>query len=340
MVRQLPAHMCHGVVTLRNRGMKQRAIARVFNISQGEVSKILRRRAETGVPTPRPRPGRPLKTTRRDDRLLIRLCRGGRTKSASALRTEWQNAINVPISRELVNKRLIKAGYRARRPLWKPLLKPRHRQQRVQWARGHLRWGAQHWRHVVFSDEARFLVYRHDGRLRVRRRVEEKYHEDTIAPRVQAGGGGITVWAAFHAGGKTDLVVLDGNLDHRKYLRILNETLMPFARGFFRNNFVFQDDNAPAHRARAVTAFWENNDVEHMEWPACSPDMNPLENLWAEVTRNINSMDHQPTTVEECRQAVVDAWAAIPDDLLRTLSDSMPHRVEALRAARGDVTKY
>ena len=340
MVYQLNAAICHGVVALRQNGLKQREIAAHYHITQGEVSKILKRNAVTGVPTPRARPGRPIKTTRRQDRLLVRLCTAGRYKPTSALRTEWQNAIGVPVSRTLVNGRLIRAGLRSRRPLRKPLLKQGHRQRRLQWARDHLRWGPQHWNHVVFSDEARFEVYRHDGRVRVRRRVEELYHEQCILPRVQAGGGGITLWGAFHAGGKSELIVLEGNLNQHKYRRILEDTMLPFARGVFQNNFVFQDDNAPAHRARTVMNFLQNEDIEHMEWPACSPDMNPIENLWAEITRRINILEHQPTNVQELSQAVTTAWADIPQNTLRTLAEGMPRRVEALRAARGGHTRY
>ena len=118
---------------------------------------------------------------RRQDRLLVGLCTGGRTQSTSFLRTQWQNAICVCVSRTLVNGRLVRAGYRARRPLRKPLLKQNHRQRRLHWARDHLRLQQHHWNHVVFSDEARFEVYRHDGRIRVRRRVEELYHEACIS---------------------------------------------------------------------------------------------------------------------------------------------------------------
>ena len=199
------------------------------------------------MPTPRPRPGRPIKTTKRQHRLLIRLCTGGRTIPTRALRVQWQNAIGVHVSRTLVNSRLVRTGYRARRPLRKPLLSQRHRQRRLAWARDHHRLGPQHWSHVVFSDEARFEVYRQDGRIRVRRRVEELYHEACILPRVQAGGGGITVWGAFHAGEKSDLVILDGNLDQYQYIHILDQTMLPFARGAFQDNFVYQDDNAPTH---------------------------------------------------------------------------------------------
>ena len=123
MVRQLSAFVCHGVVASRNNGMKQRDIANQYHITQGEVSKILKWNAVMSVPTPRPRPGRPIKATRRRDRLLVRLCCAGGTKTTSTRRTEWQNATCVPVSRKLVNNRLIKAGYQARRPIRKPLLK-------------------------------------------------------------------------------------------------------------------------------------------------------------------------------------------------------------------------
>ena len=254
MVRQLNAAVCHGVVVPRQNGQKQKAIARFYHISQGAVNKILQRNAVTGVPTPMPRPGRPIKTTRRQDRLLVRLCTGGRTQPTSSLRTQWQNAIGIRVSRTLVNGRLVRTGYRARRPLRKPLLKQNHRQRRLQWARDHLRLQQHHWNHVVYSDEAIFEVYRHDGRIRVRRRVEELYHETCRLPRVQAGGGGITVWGAVHAYGKSDLIILDDNLDQHKYRRILEQTMLPFARATFLDNFEYQDANAPAHRARTELA--------------------------------------------------------------------------------------
>ena len=88
----------------------------------------------------------------------------------------------------------------------------------------------------MFSDEARFEVYRHDGRIRVRRRQEELHHEKCIVSRVHAGSGGITVWGAFHAGGKSDLVVIKGNLDQHQYIRIIDNTMLLFARGVFQND--------------------------------------------------------------------------------------------------------
>ena len=70
------------------------------------------------------------------------------------------------------------------------------------------------------------------------------------------------------------------------------------------------------------------------------PRHEPVENPWAEITRKINNLNVQPTTVAQLRQAVVDAWADIPLLTLRTLSAGMPRRLEALRVARGSHTRY
>jgi len=61
-----------------------------------------------------------------------------------------------------------------------------------------------------------------------------------------------------------------------------------------------------------------------MEWPVVSPDMIPIENLWSEVTRMMDASANQPTNLAELRQAVLDAWQALPLQILATLIDSMP----------------
>ena len=75
---------------------KQKAIAQALGIAQGTISKMHKRNRETGVPTPRAKPGRPHTTTEREDLYLLRLCRNGRTKSANTLRTEWLRFTKYP----------------------------------------------------------------------------------------------------------------------------------------------------------------------------------------------------------------------------------------------------
>jgi len=118
-------------------------------------------------------------------------------------------------------------------------------------------------------------------------------------------------WGVFHHGGKCDLHIVDGNLDQYQYLQIPEARLLPFARLTFGHNFVYQNDKARSHIARRVVNFMETEGTEHMEWPAVYMDMNPIDNIWSDVTRTIDASANQPTNLAELRQAVIDAWQAL-----------------------------
>jgi len=87
---------------------------------------------------------------------------------------------------------------------------------------------------------------------------------------------------------------------------------LPFACLTFGHNFVYQNYKARPHIARTVVNFMETEGIEHMEWPVVSMDMNPTDNMWSEVTRTMDASANQPTNLAELRQAVIDAWQALP----------------------------
>ena len=84
----------------------------------------------------------------------------------------------------------------------------------------------------------------------------------------------------------------------------------------------------------------ETEGIEQMEWPAVYLDMNPIENIWSEVTRTLDASANQPTNLAELRQQVIDAWQALPLQTLATLIDSMRRRVQALYNTHGGHTEY
>ena len=133
-----------------------------------------------------------------------------------------------------------------------------------------------------------------DGRLRVRRLPGESFRPGCQAHRVQAGGGSVHVWGAFYNSAKSPLVLPDRYLTGVLYRGILKNTLVPFARHYFGDNYRYQDDNATPHRARVVLDFLQQGNVTKMEQPPRSPDCNPIEHLWDELGRAISSMDNPP----------------------------------------------
>lgn len=325
---------------LYNNGITQKAIARQLRVRRETVSRILTRYRTTGNLSPGKSTGRPRISSVRQDRVLYNLSRRNRFKSASTLREEWAHQANVRASRATVNLRLIQGGYRARRPVKTPKLTARHRRARFAWAQQHQNLTVAHWQHVVFADESRFLVFPVDGRARVRRLAGEALLDQCTQDRVTGGGGSVHVWAAFCAHGRSRLVVLDQNVTAVRYMEILDQHLLPWARRLFGNNFRFQDDNAPAHRGRVVRDFLEQEAINVLYQPSLSPDCNPIEHLWDELGRAVRSRQNAPSNLHELRQALIEEWDRIDPDRLTRLVESMPRRLAEVVRSRGGPTRY
>ena len=203
-----------------------------------------------------------------------------------------------------------------------------------------MRWQLGHWRHGIFTDESRYILDRQDGRQRVRRLRGENLRDDCVRETTQGGGGSVMVWAGIHYGGKTPLTVPEGNVNAVVYRDILETQCLPYARRVYGNNFQLQDDNARPHRALLVREFLDAEDVQQMPWPACSPDMNPIEHAWDALGRAINGRNIIPQTLQQLAQALTEEWDALPQESINNLVDSMTRHVDALIRVRGGHTRY
>ena len=328
------------VFALAREGIKQGAIAARVGLTRVTVNRILKRHAATGSLVPGKSSGAPRKTTPWQDRALLRMVRQDRFLSARALTARMRNLYGMRAGRTTVNNRLLSRGYRAYRPTTKPLLTANHLRLHLEWAQMWRNLTVAHWQHVIFCDESRFQLYPVDGRLRVRRLPGERFRPGCQADRVQAGGGSVHVWGAFHNSAKSPLVLPDRCLTGVLYRGILQNTLVPFARHYFGDNYHYQDDNATPHCARVVLDFLQQGNVTKMEQPPRSPDCNPIEHLWDELGRAISSMDNPPQNLDELRQALLYKWPQIPVQRLQCLVASMPRRLAAIIAARGRNTRY
>ncbi|KFM67459.1 Transposable element Tcb2 transposase, partial [Stegodyphus mimosarum] len=277
-------------------------------------------------------------TSARDDRHLVRMARTDRTASSRQLAALWSIATGVSLCASSIRRRLLQCGLRARTPLYRIPLTHDHRRLRLQWANQHRDWRAD-WQHVVFSDESRFNLWYHDGRIRVRRYAGERHLPECIIERHSGRTPGVMVWGAIAYHRRSQLLRIVGNLNSNRYIR---EVLQPEAVPFLQSlpGAVFQQDNARPHTARIVKSFFAAQQVQLLPWPACSPDMSPIEHVWDVIGRRLARDPRPVASADELWVRVQTIWNALPQSDIQTLFDSMPRRVAALIAARGGHTKY
>ena len=108
-----------------------------------------------------------------------------------------------------------------------------------------------------------------------------------------------------------------------------------------KDTIIFQQDNDPKHTAKTVKDYIQRARYLVLEnWPAQSPDLNPIENLWKELKTRIYRIRPRPTNKNELFDLIKREWEALPVDLLKTLVHSMPRRIAAVIKNKGGHTKY
>ncbi len=125
----------------------------------------------------------------------------------------------------------------------------------------------------------------------------------------------------------------------RSHTGILEHFMLPSADKLYGDaDFILQQNLAPAHTAKGTKSWFNDHGVTVLDWPANSPDLNPIENLWGIVKRKMR--DTRPNNADELKATVKETWASIPPQQCHKLITSMQRRIEAVIKAKGAPTKY
>ncbi|GFW46262.1 transposable element Tcb1 transposase [Trichonephila clavipes] len=206
------------------------------------------------------------KTTRREDRRIVRQALVDRTVTRSTIRAD----VGVAIVPQTISRHLAEANLKSKRSFRALPLTPEHRQLRLQWCQARSMWNITDWQKVVFSDESRFVLGTGDNRVRVWR------HPGGRAPQFEKHWSrGVIAYDS-----RSTLIMMRGRLTGQRYVDdILRPQVGPFLNGL--PGAIFQQDNARPH-----TAIVAQDVLRHFQtfpWPALSHDLFPVEHVWDQL---------------------------------------------------------
>ena len=180
------------------------------------------------------------------------------------------------------------------------------------------------------------------GRQFVYRTNGTRFHPCHTQTLKRSGRKSVPVWAWFSSQGAGAVHRIDGRLTAEKYISILDDVLLPTAWARLGLGPIrFVQFRSPIHTSHAVTAwFADHPEFELLPWPPKEADLNPIENLWSEMVRDMNSQHVRNSN--ELWSDVLDIWNnfAPKQSYWRTLANSMPSRLEMVTDLKGEWTKY
>jgi transposase len=343
-----PASPLHGrlsteqrwsVIALHKDGRTHSHIAAHLQIGRNTVSRVLERYRRTGDVHSGKRKGRPRCTDDATDTAIAFAAHVDVFTSPRQIRRKLE--FGDAVSSRTIDRRLQEAGLFGRVARHKRDYSPVELRKRLAFAEGYKDWTPEQWCKVLFSDEKCFYGRGFCGRVWVRRPIGDALKPEYCVHKV-AHPVKVNVWACFCAGGQGYMHIFNENMDGALMRRILSENLIPSAQLHFSFDppepWFLLHDNDKKFGCDMVKRLLHEKGVTTIDFPPYSPDLNPIENLWAAMARAVEQ--HACETMEALQDVIADVWKKVDEQLMQKLARSMPERCQAVIEAEGWHTKY
>ena len=343
-------------LTLNKVGWSQSEIADEFGVCQSTISRVLKRHNyETFNGRDGP-PGRPRKTTERDDRHIIRIAKANHTLPFRDITNIITNNTDLNISPKTVARRCQEVQLISRYATRKPFLTEQHKKNRLEWALRHKDLTVEEWFKVIWSDECLMKVGQDSRRRRVLRQPGTELQEKNLSVSFKSSRVTIMIWACFSGERLGPILTLEqGGIGSEEYMDILYEGLVPMLDDLLNHHdddaeepdiiqvrseypYTFMHDNAPCHTTPEVLKLLEDEGIRVMKWPPNSPDLNPIEHLWPDLKHRFylefcklrSTPSTRRTSYQQYEEIIHKLWDTTSRELIRSLMESMPRRCQAV----------
>lgn len=302
-------------------------IASELNIPISTVYRYISLIKKKKVPNMTKKSGRRPKLDGENRKRLLNIALKNDQFSIRQVTQRFKDLTNLSIGKSTTARYLKKNNISKKAPYYKPNLTEEHMKKRVEWCLKHR---DTDWSKVFFTDESFFLINRY----------KSKYWAKKNSRKVvkKSRPSGLMVWGGISSRGLTSLKIDTRKINSEKYCSILEECFFEDAIILFPDrDFILMQDNARPHTSKFTKLFLQKSGIIVLDWPANSPDLNPIENLWAIMKKRFEL--HKVKTKEEMKIIIQKVWDEISPTLVENLINSMPARIEQCIQNNGDKIK-
>lgn len=143
------------------------------------------------------------------------------------------------------------------------------------------------------------------------------------------------VWGAFCADGLLEIQFVSCKMNSMEYVSTLKMSLEPFIAGNPTKKYIFQQDNAAIHNSSFTKNWFLSTKIDVMNWPACSPDVNPMENVWGILSHRVYTENRQFDDINSLKKTILEEWEKIDQNVIQNLVKSMKNRIFSLIKNKG-----
>lgn len=329
------------------KGKTAKEIAKIFNLKLRTVYNIINRAEKEGRLELKTTTGRPKKLSGREERKIIKTIDENPFASLRSIAFDLQKDCRVDVSHETIRKTLIDHKYSSKTARKKPLLSVQNISKRLTFAVKHDSLPTEYWNDVIFCDETKIMLYTHDGPNKVWRKPLTALQNKNIIPTVKFGKLSVMVWGCISCRGVGEIKIIPEIMTKEVYLDILKNQLKTSVHKFGfvdpenpqKLKYKLYQDNDPKHKSYLCRTWLLYNCSKAIDAPPQSPDLNPIENLWAYLKKKVSKRG--PKNKNDLIKFVTEEWQKIPQNYdLQNLVASMTRRLQAVIHANGGHTKY
>jgi transposase len=293
---RLPKNIVAKIIELRKRKMSISEIVRRLEVSKPTVIKYC---MEAGISNKNNKHERLLKLYSDVQSTPCSSFLRQKAKSLDEGRRLLEKNFDVTVCKQTVRRCLLRNKVKCYIKTKKPLLSERHKGNRLKFVENFSHYDYLGWKAVIWSDECKFALLNTNNREFYWKRRSDPIQDCHIKKTLKFGGGSIMTWGCITSEGVGKLIRIDGIMTAEKYIKILEEGLLGTLEDYQLPiaSSLFMHDNDPKHTAKCTKEWLRVNKIKVMDWPAESPDINPIENLWSIVDQRLRKRETKPKNV-------------------------------------------